>query len=236
MDRETRRLVEEFRRNDASPIENNLIDELVAGELDRPEFLRRAAVFGLGAGTIGLLLRYMGEEPAFGGTLAPAKVGGTLRVGSVAYNSSLEPYGLREAGSLGLAGIPGEYLTYTNNKLQVRPWLATSWKPNKALTVWTFQIRQGRQVPQRQDAERRTTSSPASGSTCRSEGLAGPRRAPGVDDRPEGVVKTGPVHRAVPAEVSRTTPSRTSSARRRTRRSSSRRRSLRSREPGCRAA
>ena len=144
MDRETRRLVEEFRRNDASPIENNLIDELVAGEFDRQDFLRRAAVFGLGAGTIGLLLRYIGEtEPAFGGPLAPAKVGGTLRVGSVAYNSSLEPYGLREAGSLGLAGIPGEYLTYTNNKLQVRPWLATSWKPNKALTVWTFQIRRG---------------------------------------------------------------------------------------------
>jgi peptide/nickel transport system substrate-binding protein len=142
MDRETRRLVEEFRRNDAGPIENNLIDELVAGELDRQDFLRRAAVFGLGAGTIGMLLRYVGEtEPAFGATLAPAKVGGTLRVGTVAYNSSLEPYGLREAGSLGLAGIPGEYLTYTNNSLQVKPWLATTWKANKDLTVWTFQIR-----------------------------------------------------------------------------------------------
>ena len=72
-----------------------------------------------------------------------AKIGGTLRIGSVAYNSSLEPYGLREAGSLGLAGIPGEYLTWTNNKFEVKPWLATSWKPNAALTVWTFQIRKG---------------------------------------------------------------------------------------------
>ena len=61
MDRETRRLVEEFRRNEASPIENNLIDELVAGELDRQDFLRRAAVFGLGAGTVGLLFKYLGE-------------------------------------------------------------------------------------------------------------------------------------------------------------------------------
>ena len=143
MDRETRRLVDEFRR-DASEIDNNLIDELVAGELDRQEFLRRAAVFGVGAGTIGLLFRYLGEpEAAFGGTLAPAKVGGTLRVGSVTYGRGLEPYQLQEAGSLGLAGIPGEYLTYTNNKLQLRPWLATSWKPNNALTVWTFQIRRG---------------------------------------------------------------------------------------------
>ena len=143
MDRETRRAVEEYRHSEAGPIENNLIDELVAGELDREEFVRRATVFGLGAGTIGMLLRYMGDEPAFGATLEPAKVGGTLRVGTVAYNSSLEPYGLREAGSLGLAGIPGEYLTYTNNNLQLRPWLATSWKPNKDLTVWTFQIRKG---------------------------------------------------------------------------------------------
>ena len=61
MDRSTRRQVDEYRRTEAGPIENNLIDELVAGELDRQEFLRRATVFGLGAGTIGLLLRYVGE-------------------------------------------------------------------------------------------------------------------------------------------------------------------------------
>jgi peptide/nickel transport system substrate-binding protein len=144
MDRETRRAIEEFRRNEAGPIENNLIDELVAGELDRQEFLRRAALFGLGAGTVGALLRYVGEgDLAFGASLAPAKVGGTLRVGTVAYGTGLEPYQLQEAGSLGLASIPGEYLTYTNNNFEVKPWLATSWKPNKALTVWTFQIRKG---------------------------------------------------------------------------------------------
>ena len=143
MDRETRRLFEEYRRSEAGPIESNLVDELVGGELDRQEFLRRATVFGLGAGTIGMLLRYVGEDVAFGASAFPQKRGGILRIGSVAYNSSLEPYGLREAGSLGLAGIPGEYLTWTNPKLEVKPWLATSWKPNAALTVWTFQIRKG---------------------------------------------------------------------------------------------
>ena len=143
MDRETRRLFEEYRRSEAGPIESNLVDELVGGELDRQEFLRRATVFGLGAGTIGMLLRYVGEDVAFGASAFPQKRGGILRIGSVAYNSSLEPYGLREAGSLGLAGIPGEYLTWTNHRLEVKPWLATSWKPNAALTVWTFQIRKG---------------------------------------------------------------------------------------------
>jgi peptide/nickel transport system substrate-binding protein len=143
MDRETRRLVEEFRRNDAGPIENNLIDELIEGDLDRQEFLRRASVFGLGAGTIGLLLRYIGEaDLAFAAPVA-GKAGGTLRVGMLGFGSSLEPYQLREAGSLGLAGIPGEYLTFSNPALQVKPWLATSWKPNANGTVWTFQLRRG---------------------------------------------------------------------------------------------
>ena len=143
MDRETRRLVEEF-RGDAGPIENNLIDELVGGELDRQEFLKRASVFGIGAGTAGLLLRYVGEAaPAYGAPMAPAKIGGTLRVGLVSYSTGLEPYQLQEAGTLGLAGIPGEFLTFSDNNLVVRPWLATSWKPNKSLTTWTFQLRKG---------------------------------------------------------------------------------------------
>ena len=67
MDRETRRTIEEFRHNEAGPLENNVIDELVSGELDRDEFLRRATMFGLGAGTIGALLRYGGEaDVAYG--------------------------------------------------------------------------------------------------------------------------------------------------------------------------
>jgi peptide/nickel transport system substrate-binding protein len=144
MDRSTRRQVDEYRRRAAGPIENNLIDELVAGELDRQEFLRRATVFGLGAGTIGMLLRYVGEaDVAFGAPAVASKRGGTLRVGVTAYSSSLEPYQLREAGSLALAGIPGEYLTFSNNALQVKPWLAVSWKPNEDLTTWTFQLRRG---------------------------------------------------------------------------------------------
>ncbi|MCS7006734.1 MAG: ABC transporter substrate-binding protein [Thermoleophilia bacterium] len=144
MDRHTRRQVEEYRRNEAGPLENALIDELVGGELDRQEFLQRATMFGLGASTIGLLLRYVGEaEPAFGAPLAPAQRGGTIRVGIPVFGASLEPYLLNEGGSLAFAGIPGEYLTFTNPKGQVVPWLATSWRPNADATVWTFQIRRG---------------------------------------------------------------------------------------------
>ena len=56
---------------------------------------------------------------------------------------SLEPYLLNEGGSLAFAGIPAEYLTFTNPQGRVVPWLATSWKPNADATVWTFQLRKG---------------------------------------------------------------------------------------------
>ena len=97
MDRETRDSSRSSAVARAGPIENNLIDELVDGELDRQEFLRRAAVFGLGAGTIGMLLRYVGEaDLAFGAPAATAqRRGGTLRVGTVAYNEASSRTGYR---------------------------------------------------------------------------------------------------------------------------------------------
>ena len=146
MDREELRLINEFRRNEAGPLENNLIDELVLGELDRGEFLRRGAMFGVSVGTLGSLLGLVGEAGAATGStaqLAGARAGGTLRAGITAFGGSLEPYLLNEGGSLAFAGIPGEYLTFTNPQGKVVPWLATSWKPNADATVWTFQIRKG---------------------------------------------------------------------------------------------
>jgi len=144
MDRETRRTIEEFRHNEAGPLENNVIDELVNGELDRDEFLRRATMFGLGAGTIGALLRMVGEaDIAYGAPLETVQAGGTIRLGIPVFGASLEPYLLNEGGSLAFAGIPGEYLTFTDPKARIRPWLATSWRPNANASVWTFQLRRG---------------------------------------------------------------------------------------------
>jgi peptide/nickel transport system substrate-binding protein len=145
MDGETRRSVEEYRRTTAGPIENNLIDELVNGELDRQEFLRRSAMFGLSAGIIGSLLAFVGEAGATQASPSFTAVirGGTLRIGMNAYSGSNEPYKLGGGGSLAFAAIPGEYLTFSNNKLQVMPWLATGWKANADATVWTFQLQRG---------------------------------------------------------------------------------------------
>ena len=147
MDRETRRALEEYRRNDAGPIENNLIDELVNGELDRAEFLRRGTMFGLSAGIIGsaLALRRRGRRRPDDRTATRGRQGRGHAPGRNhgSGESSLEPYLLNDGGALAFAGIPGEYLTFTNPQAQVRPMLATSWKPNKDATVWTFQLRKG---------------------------------------------------------------------------------------------
>ncbi len=127
MDRETRRALDAYRRSEAGPLENTLIDELVAGELDRREFLARATMLGLSAGAIGLLLKRVGLEQIAYAAPQAGKTGGTIRVGITAFGSSLEPYLLNEGGSLAFAGIPGEYLTFTNPKGACVPWLAASW-------------------------------------------------------------------------------------------------------------
>lgn len=141
MDRETRRLVEEYRQS-AGPLENQLIDELRGGELDREEFLRRASMWGLSLGTMGLLLKYAGEADLAFAAPQAVQAGGTIRVG-LPTGGSLEPYLLNDGGALALSGIPGEYLTFTNPQGRILPWLATSWKPNADATVWTFQLRKG---------------------------------------------------------------------------------------------
>jgi peptide/nickel transport system substrate-binding protein len=142
MDRQTRRRVDEYRRTEAGPLENQLIDELVGGELDREEFLRRATMWGLSIGTIGLLLKYAGDADLAFAASEAVQAGGTIRVG-LPTGGSLEPYLLNDGGSLALSGIPGEYLTFTDPRGRIVPWLATSWKPNADATVWTFQLRKG---------------------------------------------------------------------------------------------
>jgi peptide/nickel transport system substrate-binding protein len=146
MDRETRRVIEEYRRNEAGPLENNVIDEFVNGELSRDEFLKRGAMFGLSVGLLGGMLGLVGEAgaaPLARTQRVAGKAGGTIKVGLTAPAGPIEPYLLNDGGALAFSSIPGEYLTFTNPKGQVVPSLASSWKPNKDATVWTFQIRKG---------------------------------------------------------------------------------------------
>ncbi len=144
MDRETRRRLEEFRHNEAGPVENALIDDLATGELDRAEFLRRATIFGLSASAIATALAAFGEAPlAFAGTTR-GSAGGRLRLGCIPPPAhGLDPHTYADTGSLVTGNVAGEMLVRSTNKLTLIPELATSWKPNKDASIWTYTLRRG---------------------------------------------------------------------------------------------
>jgi peptide/nickel transport system substrate-binding protein len=144
MDRETRRRLEEYRRSEAGAVENTLLDELAAGELDRKEFLRRATLFGLSASTIAAGLTAFGDAPLAFARSAPARAGGRLRVAIIPPpTKSLDPHTYADQGGLETGGIAGEFLTRATQSLTLAPELATSWKPNGNASVWVFKLRPG---------------------------------------------------------------------------------------------
>jgi len=133
--------IENYRRN-AGERENVLIDEFKDGTLTRKELFRRGSVLGMSLPLLGLLAG--GAEAA---AAAPVRVGrklaGTLRVGGVIADGSLEPPLLQSLGALAISHIPGEQLVFADKSSVLRPRLATSWKPSKGAKSWTFAIRQG---------------------------------------------------------------------------------------------
>src|SRR5581483_6839337 len=144
MDREGRRKFDDYRQNDAGPVENTLIDELLDGETDRSTFVKRGAMVGLSASVIGAALAAAGEAPLAFAKPSTGRAGGRLRVGCIPPPAhGLDPHTYADTGSLVTGGIAGEMLNRTNSKGQLVPELATSWSSNKSATVWTYKLRQG---------------------------------------------------------------------------------------------
>src|SRR6266404_2845104 len=142
MDQETRRRLEEYRRNEAGTIENVLLDDLLAGEVDRREFFRRAGLFGLSASVIGAALAAAGEAPVAFAAPGAVKAGGRLRVAIIPPpTKTLDPQTYADQGGLETGGIAGEFLTRATQSLTLMPELAVSWKPNADASSWTFKLR-----------------------------------------------------------------------------------------------
>jgi peptide/nickel transport system substrate-binding protein len=144
MDRETRRKLEHYRREEAGPVENALLDDLVDGECDRREFIRRAGVFGLSTSTIAAALAAVGEAPLAFARPTEVTAGGRLRVGCIPPPAhGLDPHTYMDTGSLVTGNIAGEMLNRTTDKGTLIPELAVSWKSNANATVWTYKLRRG---------------------------------------------------------------------------------------------
>src|SRR5207244_1003485 len=152
MDRETRRKLEDHRRNEAGPVENTVIDELLDGEMDRSEFVKRGTIFGLSASMIGAALVDAGEAPVALAKPSARRRGGRIRIGCIPPPAhGLDPHTYADTGSLVTGDLAGEFLVRTSPKLTVIPELATSWKPNANASVWTYSLRKGVKFQNGQD-------------------------------------------------------------------------------------
>jgi peptide/nickel transport system substrate-binding protein len=145
----TRRL--DALRAQRTNLENHYVDELLAGRLDRRDFLRRGATVGMSVSVMGALLAACGNANSSGGSssssssgaaAAPPKKGGTLNVALQTPATAINPLVVSDAGGLALLATTGEFLTFDNNiKFQLEPMLATSWTHNGDGSVWTFKLR-----------------------------------------------------------------------------------------------
>jgi peptide/nickel transport system substrate-binding protein len=138
--RQTPKFLDALRRS-AGQLENQVVDEFLAGRLDRRGLLREGSRFGLALPLIGGLL---GTANPFGISRALAQAGqpgATIRVASPTPAGAVEPVSVANTGGLVLLMQTGEFLIFDQPDLVLRPMLALSWKPNEDGSVWTFKLR-----------------------------------------------------------------------------------------------
>jgi len=121
----------------ATPLENAVVDELIAGRLDRRDFLRHARRIGMAAPLVGAFGFPTHSARAEGGR------GGTIRIGMTVPAGAINPLTVADTGGIALLSQAGEYLAVSGPDLMLRPMLAESWSPNQDGSVWTFTIRPG---------------------------------------------------------------------------------------------
>lgn len=128
-----------------SELGSHVIDELLSGNLNRREFMRRGAVIGLGSATLGAVLAACGgansRSSSAGASTASPRKGGTLRVAATAPNTAPNPLLVSDVGGAAMLTQTGEYLIHDDPTYTLRPMLATSWSPNSAGDVWTIKLR-----------------------------------------------------------------------------------------------
>jgi peptide/nickel transport system substrate-binding protein len=161
------RRVDEVRR-ERSELENHIIDEYRAGKISRREFVRRGTVVGMSIPLVSFLAAACGGDdeaaappaepsepappPATTEPAAPppatepppaAQAGGTVRVALIQNTTEPNPLLVQDEGGAGLLGATGEFLSFSDQNLELQPRIAESWEPNDDGSVWTFKIRQG---------------------------------------------------------------------------------------------
>ena len=150
---ETQRRVDEVRR-ESTELENHLIDEYVFGKISRRELVRRGTVVGMSLpapllhrGGLRRRRRRRGARPTRSAARRPRATASSPAAPSASPSSSRPPSPTRSSSRTRAAPAcsaqTGEYLSFSDENLELQPRLAESWEPNEDGTVWTFTIRQG---------------------------------------------------------------------------------------------
>lgn len=168
MDRQKRKNLDIVRRR-STPLQNHLIDEYQAGNLDRRSFMRRGAITGLSIGTLGFLAACGSDDEigTTGTTAAPADNGGgddstttaaapdetttsppdagptVVRLGMTTPAGVIDPVLINDVGRIQFFSQFAENLTFSPDDGVLRPLLAESWSSNADNTEWTFVLKQG---------------------------------------------------------------------------------------------
>ncbi len=145
---EIQRKLDDVRR-ERSELENHLIDEYADGKITRREFVRRGTVVGMSIPLLSFVAAACGGgdggggDGGGGGDTGAARAGGTIRTAIQSPAGDIDPVTIADEGGLAVLGQASEYLTFSNDKLELEPHLAESWEPNEDGSVWTFTLRQG---------------------------------------------------------------------------------------------
>jgi peptide/nickel transport system substrate-binding protein len=136
------RFISRLRRG-MSDAENDLMDNLLAGRVDRRGFLAHGSRLGLSLPLLGGLAGAAG----LGAEIRPARAagpsGGTLRVAITLPSGAIDPITIADQGGLFMLEQAGEFLIKLSPDYTLEPVLATSWSPNTDGSVWTFKLRSG---------------------------------------------------------------------------------------------
>jgi peptide/nickel transport system substrate-binding protein len=153
-------------RRRSSPVQNHLIDEYAAGKVSRRDFIRRGTIVGMSLPFLGFIAAACSSDEgdattttagegettttAAGTTTTAAATTEapsgpvTVRVGLAPPPSvGVEPVLINDEAGLSLLGQTAQYLTFSDDQLNVIPVLAESWEPNATFDEWTFNLRQG---------------------------------------------------------------------------------------------
>jgi peptide/nickel transport system substrate-binding protein len=130
-------------RRGLSDAENDLMDNLAAGRVDRRSFLAHGSRLGLALPLLGAIAGAAGLAAETRPARAAGATGGMLRVAMTLPTGAIDPITIADQGGLFLLEQAGEFLLKLSPDYTLEPVLATSWSPNTDGSVWTFKLRPG---------------------------------------------------------------------------------------------